>query len=63
MSIRLEFSAKVTFSPFLNSVGSVAERWGDPGRPDETVSRGAAATVGKFPPGECWISDNQELQR
>lgn len=51
------------FSPFLNSFGSVAERRGDASGPDETVSRRAAATVGKLPSGECWMSANPKFQQ
>lgn len=51
----LSFRLTWLFRLLLNSVGGVAERRGDPGRPDEAVSRGAAAAVGELPPGECWI--------
>lgn len=51
----LSFGLTWLFRLLLNSVGGVAERRGDPGRPDEAVSRGAAAAVGELPPGECWI--------
>lgn len=51
----LSFRLTWLFRLLLNSVGGVAEGWGDPGRPDEAVSRGAAAAVGELSPGECWI--------
>lgn len=46
----------------LHSAGSIAERRGNPGGPDEAISRGTAVALGKLSPRKCRLAEDQQLQ-